>query len=261
MKSHLAALVCVLAAAPAGGQATASAPADPKAQALYEFMMARRLESAGDSAGALASLERARKLDPQSGEIPAEIAGYYFRQNRHADAVAAAEQALKLDQDNTEAHSVLGNIYANWADGGSPRPAGQTEAGTRAKAIEHLSAIQGSPLMSTNPNLLMTLGRLQLRAGKADVAVPILEKVGQQAPWAAEPLLLLYEAHATLGKLDAAEQALLQAAEVNPRYYSTLGQFYERQGKWDAICNCVTRPRSSTPMAAPRRRARCWPNC
>jgi predicted Zn-dependent protease len=33
--------------------------------------------------------------------------------------------------------------------------------------------------------------------------------------------------------LDAAEQALLQAAEVNPRYYSTLGQFYERQGKWD----------------------------
>ena len=47
--------------------------------------------------------------------------------------------------------------------------------------------------MATNPNLQMTLGRLQLRAGKADVAVPVLEKVAQQVPWAAEPLILLCE--------------------------------------------------------------------
>jgi tetratricopeptide (TPR) repeat protein len=86
--------------------------------------------------------------------------------------------------------------------------------------------------MATNPNLQMTLGRLHLRAGKPELAVPILEKVAQQAPWAAEPLLLLYEAQATQGKFEEAEQALVQAAEVNPRYYSTLGQFYERQGQW-----------------------------
>ena len=48
-------------------------------------MMARRLEAASDKAGALAALERARKLDPQSGEISAEIAGYYCRQNRAAE--------------------------------------------------------------------------------------------------------------------------------------------------------------------------------
>ncbi len=68
--------------------------------------------------------------------------------------------------------------------------------------------------MATNPNLQMTLGRLQLRAGKADVAVPILEKVAQQAPWAAEPLLLLYEAQISQGKIDEAEQSLVQAAEI-----------------------------------------------
>jgi tetratricopeptide (TPR) repeat protein len=239
MKFYLAALVGVLSAVPVSGfagtqsgQPAATAPVDSKAQALYEFMMARRLESAGDNAGALASLERAKKLDPQSGEISAEIAGYYYRHNRFADAVAAAEQALKLDKDSTEAHSVLGNIYANWADGGAPPPPGQTEAAARTRAIEHLAAIYDSPLMATNPNLQMTLGRLQLRAGKPDLAVPILQKVAQQAPWAAEPLLLLYEAQATQGHLDEAEQTLVQAAEINPRYYSTLGQFYERQGKW-----------------------------
>jgi tetratricopeptide (TPR) repeat protein len=199
---------------------------------MYEFMIARRLEAADDNAGALAALERAKQLDPESGEISAEIAGYYFRQNRLTDAIAAGEQALKLDKGNVEAHNILGTVYAAWAEGATPPPAGMSATSTRDRAIEHLTAIFGEPLMATNPNLQMTLGRLQLRAGKPELAVPILEKVVQQAPWAAEPLLLLYEAQATQGKFKEAEQALVQAAEVNPRYYSTLGQFYERQDKW-----------------------------
>ena len=87
--------------------------------------------------------------------------------------------------------------------------------------------------MATNPNLQMTLGRLQLRDGKADLAVPILEKVAQQVPWAAEPLVLLYEAQTTLGRIEDAGATLLAAAQINPRYWSTLGQFYERQDKWE----------------------------
>ena len=213
-------------------QTVASAPQDPQAQAQYEFMMARRLESAGDMTGALAALERARKLDPGAAEIPAEIAGYYYRQNRPADAIAAAEQALKIDKDNVEAHSVLGNVYSSWADGGAPPPAGRTQASTRDAAIEHLSAIQNTPLMATNPNLQMTLGRLQLRAGNAELAVPILERVAAQAPWSPQPLLLLYEAQISQGRMAEAEQSLLQAAQIEPRYFAQLAQFYERQGKW-----------------------------
>ena len=193
--------------------------------------MARRAEAAGDSAGALAGLERARKLDPTSAEIPAEIAGHYFRQNRSADAVASAEQALKLDKDNEEAHHILGTVYASWADGAT-MPPGQTRATARAKAIEHLAGIQNSPLMATNPNLQMTLGRLYLESGKADLAVPILEKVAAQAPWAAQPLLLLHQAQITLGRIEDGERSLVMAAEVDPRHFSSLGQFYERQGQW-----------------------------
>jgi tetratricopeptide (TPR) repeat protein len=227
-----AALMLLATAGSASAQAASSAPQDPKAQAQYEFMMARRLEATGDNAGALASLERARKLDPDAAEIPAEIAGYYYRQNRPTDAVAAAEQALKLDKANVEAHNVLGTVFSAWADGGAPPPPGQTQASTRASAIEHLTAIQGSPLMATNPNLQMTLGRLQLRAGKVDLAVPILERVAAQVPWSPQPFLLLYEAHLSQGKSAEAEQSLVQAAQIDPRYYAQLGQFYERQGQW-----------------------------
>ncbi len=105
-----------------GGQTVAAPPTDPKAQAQFEFMMARRMESAGDNAGALASLERARKLDPEAAEIPAEIAGYHYRQNRPTEAVAAAEQALKLDKNNVEAHNILGTVFSAWAEGATPPP-------------------------------------------------------------------------------------------------------------------------------------------
>src|SRR4051812_2354433 len=86
--------------APRSAQTASAPPQDPKAQAMFEFMMARRQEASGDTAAAMASLERARKLDPESGEIAAEVAGSYSRQNRLTDAVATAEQALKLDKDN-----------------------------------------------------------------------------------------------------------------------------------------------------------------
>jgi tetratricopeptide (TPR) repeat protein len=225
-------LLALLAASPVSAQ-TGTAPAAPsRAQAFYEFMMARRLDAAGDEAGALAALERAQQLDPESAEIVAEMAAYYSRQRKPELAVASGERALKLDPVNVEAHHVLALVYGEWAEGGAPPPPGHTVATARLKAIEHLTAIHSSPLMATDPNLQMTLGRLQLRAGKADVAVPILERVSAQAPWAAEPLLLLYDANIALGKLDQAEEALVGAAQINPRYLAQLGQFYERQGKW-----------------------------
>ena len=145
--------------------------------------------------------------------------------------MAAAEQALKLDKDNVEARNILGTVYAAWSEGGGPcrraDDAGGARHGDRAPHRDSQHAADGD-----QPNLQMTLGRLQLRDGKTDVALPILEKVAQQAPWAAEPLLLLYEAQISQGKITEAEQSLIQAAELNPRYAAQLAQFYERLGKW-----------------------------
>ncbi|MEO7135344.1 MAG: tetratricopeptide repeat protein, partial [Vicinamibacterales bacterium] len=94
-----AVFVLMVTATPAlASQTAAVQPPEPKGDALYEFMMGRRLEAAGDAPGALAALQRAKTLDPQSGEISAEIAGHYFRTNRAAEAVTAAKQALELDK-------------------------------------------------------------------------------------------------------------------------------------------------------------------
>ena len=224
-----AALVLSLAAIAA---AQTPDPAPVSVQAYYEFMLARHLESDGNAAGALEALKRAQALDPKSAEILAEIAGHYARQNKGNEAIDAAERALALSATNVEAHRILGLVYAAWSDGGVPPPAGKTVAQLREMAIDHLSKILESPLAATDLNLQLTLGRLQLRSGHPDRAVPILENIVAQAPYTTEPYTMLAEARLALGRVDAAIEAIEMAAEINPRHYATLGDLLERQQKY-----------------------------
>jgi tetratricopeptide (TPR) repeat protein len=98
----LAALLVCLAAPPlasagqGGRQGTSAKPADPVAEAYAQFMLGHRLEDEENIDGAIAAYKRAMALDPQAAEIVAELADLYMRQNRMQEAMATAEQALKV---------------------------------------------------------------------------------------------------------------------------------------------------------------------
>jgi tetratricopeptide (TPR) repeat protein len=203
------------------------------AQGYYEFMLARHLESKGDTAGALEALKRAQAADPKSADIQAEFAAIYARQNDGELAVAAGEKALTMDPANIEAHRILGMVYSAWSDGGVAPPAGRTPTQLRTAAIEHLTKVVETPAGATDLNMQLTLGRLHLRAGRADRAIPILENIVSQAPFAAEPYSLLAEARMAVGRTAEAIQALEMAAEISPRNYLPLAELYEKQGKWE----------------------------
>jgi tetratricopeptide (TPR) repeat protein len=231
----MAALAVALAGAPAAAQtAPQSSAIAPSAQAYYEFLLARRLESDGDTKGALAALERAEKLDPASAEVLAERAALHARQNQGPQAREAADRALKIDANNLEAHRILALVYAAWSEGAGQRPPGETVEGSRQKAIEHFRAIRSTATMATDLSLQITYGRLLLRGGEGDEAVTVLEAVSTQAPYLAEPYVLLAEARTAKGQMAEAAEALAQAAEINPRYYVSLGDLYERLGRWAA---------------------------
>jgi tetratricopeptide (TPR) repeat protein len=231
----MAALAVLLTGQPAAAQTPppSTAPAT-SAQAYYEFMQARWLESEGDLKGALAALERAEKLDPGSPDLLAERAALHARQNQGPQARDAAERALALDTDNVEAHRILALVYSAWSEGAGQPPAGETVEGSRKKAIEHFRAIRSTPEMATDLSLQIAYGRLLLRAGEGDEAVTVLEAVASQAPYLAEPYVLLAEARTARGQMFEAAEALAQAAEINPRYYVSLGDLYERLGRWAA---------------------------
>ena len=88
--------------------------------------------------------------------------------------------------------------------------------------------------MSTDLSLQIAYGRLLLRSGQTDEATTVLEAVASQAPYIAEPFVLLAEARTSQGRMFEAAEALAQAADINPRYYVALGELYERLGRWAA---------------------------
>jgi tetratricopeptide (TPR) repeat protein len=231
-------LTAAFAVVPLAGAQTATPPSPSAAArpassaAMYEFMLARRAEAQDDVATAEAALARAVALDPASAELRAEQAGFFARQNRAGDAVAAAERAVTLDTTSEEGHRILGLVYAAWADGAVEGPAGGTTERWRTTAIDHLTRIQTTPTMATDLGLQMTLARQLVAADQAATAVPLLERITGQTQ-SLEPLALLAEAHRALGQWDRAATALEQAAEANPRYYLALGDIYERQAKWE----------------------------
>jgi tetratricopeptide (TPR) repeat protein len=244
--------VALLSGAGAAWAQQPPAVTDSRGQAYFEFLLARRLEAQGDTTGALESLKRALTLDPKSAELHAELAGYYGRQNQATEAVDAARTALTLDPSNIEAHRMLGLVLAAWSDGGATPPPGRTQAQLRAEAIEHLSKILQTPSVATDLNLQLTLARLQLRAGNANGAVPILENIVSQAPYATEPYTLLAEARMSLGRVDAAIEAMEAAAELNPRFYLSLGDLYERQNRWPEAADAYERAMQNSRGPATR---------
>jgi tetratricopeptide (TPR) repeat protein len=232
MRSLAVTLLLVLVVPLVAGAQQAPAAPTGSAQAYYEFMLGRHLESQGDETGALEALKRALAADPKSAEIRAELAAFYARQNKAEESVAAAEQALAIDPNSLEAHRILGLVFAAWSDGGVAPPAGRTRDDLRRSAIDHLTKILDTPAVATDLSLQVTLARLHMRVSQADKAIPILERIVSQAPFATEPYTMLADARVAVGRIDEAVRALQMAAELDPRRYAALGELYERLGKW-----------------------------
>jgi tetratricopeptide (TPR) repeat protein len=206
--------------------AFAQGPAD----AYFEFLMARRLESEGDNRGALTALERAAAADPNSAEIRAEIASFHLRRNQRAEAEKAALAALALDDKNVEANRVLGNLYAAAAEGGGQQRISPEESARNvAAAITYLErAAAGSP--TTDATLLFTLGRMYTRRGDTEKAVQALTRVLGQNPNSFQGRLALAQAYAAGKDLKSAIAVLEEVFEDDPRVASALGQYQEQAG-------------------------------
>ena len=216
--------------------ATGQEPAEPgarEADAYYQFLLGRRLESAGDIENAIKAFQRAALADPRSAEIPAELAALYARQSRPSDSIAAAEQALAIDPANLEAHRVLGMVYAALARPDDPSSASDPDSARQAaEAIRHLEAAVRVPNRAPDPDLQLLLGRLYIATRQGDRAVSVLEDLlGREGdiPEVVEPLV---EAYVAANRLGDAMALLDRAAARDPRLFVPLAELYERQRRW-----------------------------
>jgi tetratricopeptide (TPR) repeat protein len=218
--------------------------------AYFEFLIARRLESAGDYQGALAALQRAAAADPRSAEVRAEIASLHYRQNLRQEAEQAAKAALAVDEKNAEANRVLGLIYMQASEGNTRAPA-QAAAAVR-DAITHLErAVAGGTF--PDPALHTYLGRLYIRSGEPEKAVQALTKALAANPGFLPTRLTLAEAYAEAKDLRGAIDTLEEVVADEPQVASALAQYQERAGLLREAVDSYTLALSLQPRGQPSR--------
>ena len=198
---------------------------DRTAEAYAQFMLAHRLDENDDEAGAIAAYKRAMELDPTAAEIPGELAAVYLRQNKVQEAIASAEQALKISPTNREANRVLGIVNAAMAEG---KRGGESAK----KAIAYLEQSIAGQGGEADPNVRATLSRLYVSTGEYEKAIPLLTTlVNEQPGWQDGPVLLA-EAYSAAGRSAEAISWLEEHTVDDPRLLPTLADFYERERRW-----------------------------
>jgi len=239
----LAAALSVSIPCAAAAQA-APAQSSSVAEAYAQFLLGHHLEEDDNVDGAITAYKRAMALDPAAADITAQLAGLYLRQNKIQDAMATAEQALKIAPANSEANRVLGIVYAALAETSGGKNAKADD--NLVKAIRHLElAIAHQQAGVSDPNVRATLSRAYINSGAFDKAIPLLtDLVKQETGWGDGPMLLA-EAYAGAGRTKDAITWLEE--ENDPRLMGALGDFYEREQRWTDAAKAYERAMQRTP--------------
>ena len=217
------------AAAPVSAQTPT--PPDRAADAYHQYLLGQRLEDS-DSEGAISAYKRAMTLDPRSADVAAELAGFYMRQNRVLEAMTTAEQALKLESSNRDAHRVLGTIYASSATADNARRPSNAQRESRDRAIEHLEQSIEKPVAEADLPAAGMLARLYSAGGAYDKSIDFLTEIIRREPGWQEGMLVLADAYQETGKNAQAIQLLEESAPNAPQFYPALADAYGRERRW-----------------------------
>jgi tetratricopeptide (TPR) repeat protein len=220
-----------------------------RAEAYQAFLEARRLESAGDAAGAMASLEKAATLDASPG-ILTELAQLYARQDRAEQARATAARALTLDPDNADAHWMLGmlGVPASVMQGESaPAP----DRPAIEEAIGHLEKAAAGRAYDLNVPVI--LGRLYLQVDRPADAVTALRSVYARENGAIEAGALLALALERSGRRDEGLQVIEQVLAAEPRFFRARlqqAEMLEKARRWSEAADAYGLAADEDPNAA-----------
>jgi tetratricopeptide (TPR) repeat protein len=214
-----------------------SAPKQPdQAAAYYHFALAHMYEEMvsmyGRSDYATKAIEEYRlaiENDPNSDYLNAALAELYARTGRIRDAVLEAQDILKRDGNNLEAHRLLGRIYL--------RSLGDMQAGTQSQEVLKLAIDQYEQLVKLDPNsvedhlLLGRLYRLNNELLKSEAEFKTAVKIAPDSEEAVSTLAYLYNEEGDSAHALQVLNAIPESART-AKIYSALGYTYEQQKQY-----------------------------
>jgi len=211
---------------------SASGPKIDHAASYYHFGLAHMYEEMmgmyGRSEYANKAIEEYRlaiAADPSSEYLNAALADLYNRTGRVRDAVLEAQEILKRDPDNLEAHKLLGRIYLRSLS--DPQSGGSREV--LKLAIEQYEAtVRIDP---KNPDNYLLLGRLYQLNKDLLKAEGAFKEALKADPGSDEAVINLAYLYNDEGDTKRAQEMLnsLPEASRTTKIYSAMGATYERQ--------------------------------
>jgi len=225
---------------PSSNAAAAAKPSTPpaprkvdRAAAYYHYTLAHTYEEQvamyGRSDLASKAIDEYRlaiEADPTSEYLTAGLAELYAKTGRIRDAVLEAQDILKRDPNNLEAHKLLGRIYL--------RSLGDSPGGNGSDSVLKLAIEQYEEIIKLEPDSVddhLLLGRLYGRNNdlqKAESEFKTALKLQPDSEEAVTALAFLYTAE---GDSARAAEILTKVPDSSrsAKLYSVLGYTYEQQ--------------------------------
>jgi tetratricopeptide (TPR) repeat protein len=220
------------------GQSASQPPAHKvdKAAAYYHYSVAHMYEEQvavyGRSEMASKAIDEYRlaiEADPSSEYLTSGLAELYAKTGRIREAVSEAQDILKRDPNNLEAHKLLGRIYL--------RSLGDMQSGNGSSSVLKLAIEQYEQIIKIEPDnmddhlLLGRLYRLNNDLGKAEAEFKTAVKLQPNSEEAVTTLAYLYNEE---GDANHAVQVLSSVPDDgrSAKMYSALGYTYEQQKQY-----------------------------
>ncbi len=228
--------------APAANPAATSAPHRDRAAAYYHYTLAHMYEEQvamyGSSDLVSKAIEEYRKAidaDPGSEYLTSGLAELYAKTGRIRDAVLQAQEILKRDPNNLDAHKLLGRIYLRSL--GDTQSTSGSNSGSGADNILKLAIEQYQEIIKLEPDsvdnhlLLGRLYRLNNDLLKAEEEFKTAVKLDPTSEDAATTLALLYTEENDSSR---AAQVLSSVPDASrsAKMYSVLGYTYEQEKQY-----------------------------
>src|SRR5271165_4600860 len=220
-------------AAPAKPAAQTSPRKVDRAAAYYHYTVAHMYEEQvtvyGRSELANKAMEEYRlaiEADPSSEFLTSGLAELYVKTGRIRDAVIEAQDIIKRDPTNLEAHKLLGRIYLRSL---GDMPGGSGSDNVLKLAIEQYEQIVKIEPTSVDDHLLLgRLYRLNNDLQKAESELKIAIKLDPNSEEAVTTLAILYTDE---GDTAHALQVLSSVPDTarSAKLYAALGQTYEQR--------------------------------
>jgi len=213
--------------------AQSSARKVDKAAAYYHYTLAHMYEEMvtayGRSDLATKATEEYRlaiEADPSSEFLTSSLAELYVKTGRIADAVKEAQDIIKRDPKNLEAHKLLGRIYL--------RSLGDMPGGSGSDNILKLAIEQYEQIVKLDPDsvddhlLLGRLYRLNNDLSKAEAELKTAIKIDPTSEEAVTTLAMLYTDEGDSSQALKVLSSIPDSAR-SAKLYSALGAAYEQR--------------------------------